>query len=96
MARTPVIHHRLSHEAALAIVPFGTVTDEDVAAAMTPAGAWTAATLAAWGVPWPPPKGWRERLTGRDRASTTATVLETLEDRIRRIVREEITVVAAR
>jgi hypothetical protein len=24
--------------------------------------AWTAATLAAWGVPWPPPKGWKAAL----------------------------------
>lgn len=25
-------------------------------------GAWSAATLASWGVPWPPCKGWRTRL----------------------------------
>lgn len=24
--------------------------------------AWTAITLATWGVPWPPPAGWRARL----------------------------------
>ena len=23
---------------------------------------WTRAQLAEWGVPWPPPKGWRKRL----------------------------------
>lgn len=33
--------------------------------AMTPAGGWTARTLAEWGVPWPPPKGWRKQLRDR-------------------------------
>jgi hypothetical protein len=28
----------------------------------TPSGGWTRARLASWGVPWPPPKGWRKRL----------------------------------
>lgn len=35
---------------------------EEIEAAKTPAGAWTKATLAAWGVSWPPPKGWRKDL----------------------------------
>ncbi|WP_157914211.1 DNA cytosine methyltransferase [Methylorubrum populi] len=39
------------------------VSAEQVLAARTPQGGWTKAQLAAWGVPWPPPKGWRERLT---------------------------------
>lgn len=30
----------------------------------TKAGGWKKAQLAAWGVPWPPTKGWIERLTG--------------------------------
>ncbi|TDO37888.1 hypothetical protein [Paractinoplanes brasiliensis] len=25
-------------------------------------GGWTRETLAEWGVPWPPPAGWREQL----------------------------------
>lgn len=28
----------------------------------TPGGGWTRKQLAAWGVSWPPPKGWRKRL----------------------------------
>jgi hypothetical protein len=28
----------------------------------TPRGGWTKATLAQWGVPWPPPKGWKAAL----------------------------------
>lgn len=39
-------------------------TAEEIEAAKTPAGGWTRAILAAWGVPWPPPKGWRRRLLG--------------------------------
>jgi hypothetical protein len=27
-------------------------------------GAWSAKQLAAWGEPWPPPKGWRRKLNG--------------------------------
>ncbi len=37
-------------------------TLEEIEAARTPKGGWTKAQLAAWGVPWPPQKGWRERL----------------------------------
>lgn len=39
------------------------LTNAEIEAAMTPKGGWTRETLAAWGVPWPPPKGWRKRLT---------------------------------
>ncbi len=42
-----------------------TVDDEEVEAAMTGAGGWTREQLDLWGVPWPPPQGWRRRLTGR-------------------------------
>lgn len=41
----------------------GFPTAIDIAAARTPAGGWTQETLAAWGVPWPPPKGWLRGLT---------------------------------
>jgi hypothetical protein len=44
-------------------IPKATVAAEDITAAQTPAGGWTRATLAQWGVPWPPPHGWRERVT---------------------------------
>ena len=39
-----------------------TLTAQEIEDARSPAGGWTAATLASWGVPWPPPKGWRQRL----------------------------------
>ncbi|NBE54721.1 TnsA endonuclease N-terminal domain-containing protein [Streptomyces boluensis] len=38
---------------------------EEIEGARTPAGGWTREQLAAWGVPWPPPKGWKERLIAR-------------------------------
>jgi hypothetical protein len=42
-----------------------TPTTEEIERARTPAGGWTRAQLAAWGVPWPPPKGWRKELERR-------------------------------
>lgn len=33
-------------------------TSTDIERAKTPAGGWTRAQLAKWGVPWPPPQGW--------------------------------------
>ncbi len=38
------------------------VTDAEIEAAKSPRGGFTRKTLAAWGVPWPPPKGWRRAL----------------------------------
>ncbi len=40
---------------------------EEVAAACKGPGGWTKAQLAAWGVPYPPPKGWRAELERRHR-----------------------------
>lgn len=38
------------------------VTIDDIEAKKTPNGGWTKETLAEWGVPWPPVKGWKQRL----------------------------------
>lgn len=38
------------------------LTKEEIDAAKTAKGGWTRKTLAAWGVSWPPPKGWKARL----------------------------------
>lgn len=32
---------------------------------VSPAGGWSSKQLADWGVPWPPPKGWKEQLIAR-------------------------------
>jgi hypothetical protein len=38
-------------------------TSAEILAGMaTPRGGWSRATLASWGIPWPPPKGWKKRL----------------------------------
>lgn len=42
-------------------------TVKEIEDTMTPAGGWTRDTLASWGVPWPPPKGWRQELIKRSR-----------------------------
>lgn len=34
----------------------------EIDAAKTPRGGFTRAQLEVWGVPWPPPKGWRKIL----------------------------------
>ncbi len=38
------------------------ITKEEIESKITPAGGYTKKTLAGWGVPWPPPRGWKERL----------------------------------
>ncbi|MFI5614987.1 hypothetical protein [Amycolatopsis sp. NPDC051903] len=38
---------------------------DEIEAARTPAGGFTRAQLAAWGVAWPPPKGWKKDLIDR-------------------------------
>ena len=38
------------------------LTAEIIDAAKTPNGGWSREMLAQWGVPWPPPKGWRKKL----------------------------------
>ncbi|MEU4178025.1 hypothetical protein [Streptomyces sp. NPDC026589] len=38
---------------------------DEVAAAQTPDGGWTKKQLAEWGIPWPPPHGWRRYLEAK-------------------------------
>ncbi|TYR33705.1 hypothetical protein FY036_06515 [Mesorhizobium microcysteis] len=38
------------------------ITPEEIEAVKTERGGWTKAQLAEWGVPWPPPKGWKEKI----------------------------------
>jgi hypothetical protein len=52
-------------------------TKEEIAAAMTFRGGWTKAQLAEWGVPWPPPKGWRAELEERAKTPTISTISPT-------------------
>jgi hypothetical protein len=44
---------------------FSQPSPQQIIEMMTPRGAWTAAQLAEWGVPWPPTHGWRRDLIER-------------------------------
>jgi hypothetical protein len=37
-------------------------TEEEIDAKRTSNGGWLRADLALWGVPWPPPRGWKKKL----------------------------------
>lgn len=38
------------------------ISQAEIEAAKTPKGGWKRETLASWGVPWPPPSGWRKQI----------------------------------
>jgi hypothetical protein len=38
------------------------LTLDEIEAGKSQRGGWTRTTLAGWGVPWPPPKGWKDQL----------------------------------
>jgi hypothetical protein len=48
------------------------LTREEIEAARSPQGGWSRAQLAKWGVPWPPPKGWRNALLSGEPIPGTA------------------------
>jgi hypothetical protein len=66
--RWPIIGNGARIEAPKSPAPSGQSrcpSPEEIERARTPKGGWTREQLAAWGVPWPPPKGWRQALTQR-------------------------------
>ena len=42
------------------------ITEEFIARGKSEAGGWTRAQLAALGVPWPPVKGWKATVLGKN------------------------------
>jgi hypothetical protein len=46
-------------------MPRKPITEAEINAERTPAGGWTKATLAKWGVPWPPPPGWKAQIVAK-------------------------------
>lgn len=40
------------------------LTRDEIEARRSERGGWTKATLAEWGISWPPPKGWMDMLLG--------------------------------
>jgi hypothetical protein len=58
------------------------MTPEELEAGKSPKGGYTKEQLAKWGVPWPPPKGWKEALlTGQpmERMITPSVVRPTMD-----------------
>lgn len=47
---------------------------EEINAARGENGGWTKATLARWGIGWPPPKGWKDALVAGDEIKNIAPV----------------------
>ncbi|TAK94385.1 hypothetical protein EPO05_06425 [Patescibacteria group bacterium] len=39
------------------------LTKQDIEDKKTIRGGWTKKQLSQWGIPWPPPKGWKQKLT---------------------------------
>ena len=52
----------------------GEISNAEIERSRSPKGGWSRKTLEAWGVPWPPPKGWRKTITKRQVAPLAAPV----------------------
>jgi hypothetical protein len=48
---------------------------EEIEQYKTPNGGWTRHDLANWGVPWPPPEGWKEALEGAYQSGQTVGIV---------------------
>jgi hypothetical protein len=53
---------RRTPEQAAILAGLPRVSAGEIEAARSPRGGWTRETLAAWGIPWPPPAGWLQAL----------------------------------
>jgi hypothetical protein len=51
------------------------ITRAEILAKRTPRGGWTKAQLAEWGIGWPPPRGFIEKLTGEAPAPKISAAL---------------------
>lgn len=56
------------------------ISDEEIwekrteAAKLSGVGAWSKKQLKEWGVPWPPPRGWRAKLNGGINCEASRTI----------------------
>lgn len=64
----PAPEHLLTETGAEAAAMCIAPSPDEIELARTPAGGWTREQLAHWGIPWPPPKGWKEHLITRWKA----------------------------
>jgi hypothetical protein len=59
------------------------VTPKEIEARQTAKGGYTKAQLAEWGVPWPPPKGWKAgllKVNMRERTDAAAALHLAIDD----------------
>ncbi len=63
------------------------MTEEEIEAGRSPRGGFTKKQLQVWGVPWPPPHGWRAALIS-GRTMKEAGLLEgpSVDDLLRKVV----------
>ncbi len=71
----------------------GPITEADIENARSPRGGWTRETLRQWGVPWPPPKGWKRALLNSEMIPPRGLpgrgpLTEAQEARVREIITE--------
>lgn len=67
-----------------------TPTREEIEAAATEHGGYTRAQLQEWGIPWPPPRGWRKRLLrAADSQAGRSPLQDTLAKKRNRLPAEE-------
>jgi hypothetical protein len=64
-SKTPVLTRRMKRKLARSGTFETCPSPAEVLAARTPKGGWTKAQMIVWGLPWPPPKGWRKDLERR-------------------------------
>ena len=55
------------------------MTEEELEKGKSPKGGWTKNQLAKWGVPWPPPKGWKETLLANNTELFEITAAQQLQ-----------------
>lgn len=58
----------------LEVCPVRVITESEIEAGKTPLGGFTKATLNSWGVPWPPPRGWKRILLKGPQTQTEETL----------------------
>jgi ribonuclease HI len=56
---------------------------KEIESLKTSNGGWTRERLARWGVPWPPPKGWKKKLLNENKTATETTTNETTKVKIK-------------
>ena len=59
------------------------ISKEEIEKGKSKKGGWTKETLAQWGVPWPPPKGWKQSLINGEPLAEQEFATGAIRDRSR-------------